>query len=89
MQIKEDKYFIFDRAKDVNLKYILKEKGYSQNDLARESGVSQQAISRYVNKERVPAMDKLIAIAVTLNVDVDDLIYFGDEVDIHEYDWRH
>lgn len=69
-----------------NLKYILKEKGYSQNDLARESGVSQQAISRYVNKERVPAMDKLIAIAVTLNVDVDDLIYFGDEVDIHEYD---
>lgn len=24
MQIKEDKYFIFDRAKDVNLKYILK-----------------------------------------------------------------
>lgn len=69
-----------------NLKYTLKEKGYSQNDLARESGVSQQAISRYANKERVPAMDKLIAIAATLNVDVDDLIYFGDEVDIHEYD---
>lgn len=69
-----------------NLKYTLKEKGYSQNDLARESGVSQQAISRYVNKERVPAVDKLIAIAATLNVDVDDLIYFGDEVDIHEYD---
>lgn len=69
-----------------NLRYVMREKGYSQNDLSKESGVSQQAISRYLNKERVPMIDKLVAIAATLNVDVDDLIYFGDEVDIHEHD---
>lgn len=59
-----------------NLKDVMYEINYTQTKLARESGVPQSSLSRYLNAERVPALKDVIAICDVLGVSVNDMINF-------------
>jgi DNA-binding XRE family transcriptional regulator len=49
---------------------LRKEKGISQNDLAKMSGYKQQAISRIEKKENSPTLKTMCALADVLEVDI-------------------
>jgi len=63
-----------------NLADILIEKKMSQAQLARDSGVSMAMISDYINKRSVPGVFAIINIAYALDMDIGELIDFGDQV---------
>lgn len=50
------------------LQYVLKERGLTQADLARESGVDKATISRALKMERLPSTDSLQLIAKALGM---------------------
>lgn len=64
-----------------NLYELMVEKGYFQNDLAEATGMSDASISRYLNGQRIPNLKAIINIAYELDVDVADLIDFGDRIE--------
>lgn len=64
-----------------NLVSLLREKGFSQNQLAKDSGVSIGMISDYVNKFAAPNIFAVINMAYSLDVDIDDLVDFGEMID--------
>ena len=63
-----------------NLSDILEEKGMSQAQLARDRGVSMGMISDYINKRSVPGIFAVINMAYALDMEVSELIDFGDRV---------
>ena len=63
-----------------NLIAMLREKGVSQNQLAKDSGVSKGMISDYINKFTVPNIFAIINMAYALDISVDELIDFGERV---------
>lgn len=63
-----------------NLFYILQDKGMSQNDLAKATGISPGMISDYINKFTAPSLFALINIAYVLDVDIDELVDAGDRI---------
>lgn len=64
-----------------NLYYLMREKNYTQEELARAAGVSQTAISMYLNKRKMPGVRAVINLAWELGEDMDDFILFGDRID--------
>ena len=64
-----------------NLTDILDEKGMSQRQLAKDSGVSAAMISEYVNKIRMPGLAAVVNIAYALDMDVSELIDFDEPID--------
>lgn len=63
-----------------NLVSILNEYGMTQRELADAAGLSESAISQYVNKQKIPSLRAIINIADTLNMSIDELVDFGDRV---------
>ena len=63
-----------------NLASLLDEKGMSQRQLAIDSKVSPGMISDYINKFASPNIFTIINMAYALDVDVDELIDFGDRI---------
>lgn len=63
-----------------NLAEIMAEQGYSQRDLADEAGLSESAISYYVNKQRLPSIKAIINMAYVLDQDLNNFIDFGDRI---------
>lgn len=63
-----------------NLADLLEEKGMSQNKLAKDSKVSMGAISDYINKFTAPSVFSIINMAYALDVDIDELVDFGDRI---------
>lgn len=63
-----------------NLNDLLQEKGFSQRQLAKDSGISMGAISDYVNKFTAPSIFAVINMAYTLDIDIDELIDFGEPI---------
>lgn len=63
-----------------NLAEIMAEQGYSQRDLADETGLSESAISHYINKKRLPSIKAIINIAYALDQDLNDFIDFGSRI---------
>lgn len=55
------------------LKALLAERGMTQADLARKSGLTISAISRYANGNRLPRADKLVLLAGALGIDAGKL----------------
>lgn len=49
-----------------NLKYAMKQKGWSQMKLAQESRLTQAAICRYINGNRLPNIESLVKICNAL-----------------------
>ena len=64
-----------------NLVGLLNDRRMSQHELARESGVSVGSISSYINKNSLPGIKAIINLAFALDVDVNELIDFGDVID--------
>lgn len=64
-----------------NLIEMMAEYGYTQRDLADATGLSEMAISNYVNGKRIPTVRAIINISYELNIEVNDLIDFGDRIE--------
>lgn len=64
-----------------NLRSYMGEYGYTQGQLADCTGLTQGAISNYVNARRMPSIKAIINIACELNVDLEDFLYFGSRID--------
>lgn len=63
-----------------NLIDILNEQGYSQEELAYETNLSQSTISKYINKKQMPSLKAIINIAYALDCSIDELIDFGEKI---------
>lgn len=63
-----------------NLLEIMIGAGYTQRDLADETGLSEATISKYINKQQLPGIKAIVNIAHVLDCRVDDLIDFGDRI---------
>lgn len=62
---------------------IMKEKGMSQKQLAKASGITEAAISKYISGEREPRITFLKRIADALDVPADEFLY--EKVDHPEH----
>lgn len=62
---------ILDTAK---LKALLEEKHITQRELAEKAGVTEQAMSRYVNGTRTPRLTTYAAMTQALGIGIDDLL---------------
>lgn len=65
-----------------NLKSLLEEQWMSQQELADVTGISKSTISRYINKQCMPSVAALVNIAYALNCEIDDILYFGDRLEL-------
>lgn len=63
------------------LKSLMEECGYSQSELAKDTGLSESTISNYLNKRQIPKATALLNIILALNCDFDELLYFGENID--------
>ena len=63
-----------------NLREIMFERRYSQERLAKETGISQSTISDYLNKKYVPSATAILNIAYVLDCPMEELVDFGDIV---------
>lgn len=57
-----------------NLRYTMQDVRITPAQLAKETGLSESTISRYLSKERLPHIRALINICVVLNCTLDDLL---------------
>ena len=64
-----------------NLREMLFEKKMTQRELAFETGLSEKAISTYVNQERMPGAKALINMSYALDCSLDELADFGDTIE--------
>jgi transcriptional regulator with XRE-family HTH domain len=64
-----------------NLVELMKDRRISQLELAQESGGSVGSISAYIHKTSLPGIKAILNIAFALDVDVSELIDFGDTID--------
>lgn len=62
-----------------NLKSLMDEVGYNQQELAQEAKIDQSTISKYLNGTRMPSVRALNNIAIALNCTVDELV--GNSMD--------
>lgn len=65
-----------------NLVGILEEKGMSQRQLARDSGVSVSMINDYINGQRIPSVIATINMAYALDMEVSELVDFDERVEM-------
>ena len=65
-----------------NLSDILNDSKVSQVQLAKDSGLSTGGISDYINKWTVPNIPAIINMAYSLDMDVDELVDFGDRIEM-------
>jgi len=63
------------------LQALRKEKGYSQEQLALELGISRQAVSKWERAESSPDTDNLICLAKLYNVSLDELLRTDEDVE--------
>jgi transcriptional regulator with XRE-family HTH domain len=64
-----------------NLADILRDKGMSQAQLARDSGLSVSRISDYINKFSTPTIFALINIAYALDMELSELADFDERIE--------
>lgn len=60
---------------------LLEDRNMTQLELAKYSGISVGSISAYLNKQSLPGIKAILNIACALDVDVNELIDFGDTID--------
>lgn len=63
----------------MNLKKLMIEREMTAADIARKSGMTQAALSRYINDKRTPNLNSVIKIAKALNVPIELLMKGVDE----------
>ena len=57
-----------------NLRDIMYEMDISEGELARRTGMTRAAVSRYLNKKRMPTLKALVNLSYVLCVPITDLI---------------
>lgn len=62
------------------IKRALIEQGLNQGQLAMMSGVSDQALSTYLLKQKTPGARAIINIAHALDISVEELIDYGADI---------
>ena len=60
---------------------ILEEKGMTQRDLARDSGLPIGSINAYIRKQSPPGIKAIINMAYALDMSVDELVDFGERIE--------
>lgn len=63
-----------------NLQEMLLEANMTQRELAEDTGLTEAAVSHYINKRRMPTVRALVNIAYSLGCSFDELMDFGDQV---------
>jgi transcriptional regulator with XRE-family HTH domain len=63
-----------------NLVDILKEKGMTQYQLAKDAGLSKSRVSEYINGVTTPSIFAIINMAYALDIDVGELVDFDERV---------
>ena len=63
-----------------NLIGYLGEARMTQKELAAAAGLPASCISSYIHKQRMPTLKAIINISYALDIDVGDLIDFGDKI---------
>lgn len=63
-----------------NLISILEEKGMSQAQLARDTGLSVSRINDYIRTNATPSIFAIINIAYALDMDVGELVDFDERI---------
>ena len=67
----------------------MKQKGLTQVELAKLANVSQNSISKWLNGESVPSIDKALSLAKALGISVSELIGdLGSQQELLEEDKR-
>jgi len=64
-----------------NLLELMKDRRIGQHELAQESGISIGSINSYIHKKSLPGIKAILNLAFVLDVDVNELIDFGDTID--------
>ena len=57
-----------------NLAFLRNEKGWTQETIAGETGISQSLISAYENNEKRPTLEKALKIALALDVSLGEMV---------------
>lgn len=58
----------------LNLYWLMEEKGYTREGLAKEIGVTPRMIYSYLSNQKWPTVATLVAIANVLDVSLDDIL---------------
>lgn len=69
------------------LKGLRKEKGITQSELAKEMGVTFQAVSRWEKADSIPDLDTLSNLADYYKVSIDDILQRKMEIDNENQDF--
>lgn len=65
-----------------NLKSLMEESHMSQRELARQSGLTESQISKYLNCQCMPSVHALVNIAYVFPMaSLDDLVCFDDRLE--------
>ena len=65
-----------------NLVQLIRDRGYTQGDLAEDTGLSEAAISSYINKRRMPKITALFNLAMVLDCELEDLTGYVDRIEL-------
>jgi len=58
----------------IAIRKTMKQKGYTQSEVAERAGISQRAVSTYTSGERMPRYEQLPAIAHALGITISELL---------------
>lgn len=64
----------------LNLRVLLTEARMTQRELADAAYLSEAAVSNYIHQRKIPSLKAIINISKALDIDVGELIDFGDMV---------
>ena len=64
-----------------NLSDLMEERNITQRELSRISGISIGSINSYMQKQSPPGIKAIINISYALDVDLNELLDFGDTID--------
>lgn len=61
---------------------LMKERKISQRELAERTGLTESAISKYINGTIIPKATSIVKLAIALDCTTDDLINFDEMIEI-------
>ena len=67
----------YAKAFGEHLKSLLEEKGMTQAELARRTGMTEASVSRYISGQRTPRIAQAYRMALVIGIDMNTLIFIG------------
>lgn len=67
----------YAKAFGEHLKSLLEEKGMTQAEFARRTGLTEASVSRYIKGGRTPRILQAYRMALVIGIDMNTLIYLG------------